>query len=136
MPISDQIQREIVDLHQFFEKWLSGDLADTDQNFLRLESALANDFSIVSPDGTEVERATLVDSLRESHGKRPNLNIWIEDFQLLRDEPPLLMVRYDECQTHSDSVTRRVSTALFSVNRSAPNGFAWVRVHETWKADR
>lgn len=133
MSIADQVNREIVELHQFFEAWLAGNSPNSDDGFRRFEDVLAVDFTIVTPDGTELDRDTLVNSLRQAHGARPSLKIWVEGIQLLRHESPILMARYEECQVSLESSTRRISTVLFQKSAASPNGLTWLRVHETWK---
>jgi hypothetical protein len=126
------VRREINELHAFFGQWLSGKAPDSDAVFARVESALAPDFTLVDPRGHEADRATMAALLRGLWNTRPQVRIWIEQFRLLLDAPPLLVARYEEWQEGSAGNTARISTAVFRAAPTAPNGVQWVRVHETW----
>jgi hypothetical protein len=124
------VLHEIRDLHRFFEAWLGGELPDTDEVFAHLPRALAPEFVLVTPAGIEVARDALLDELRAAHGTRPGFRLWTEGAELLVDEAPLLVARYEELQRSDDATTRRVSTALF--RSIADERVVWSRVHETW----
>jgi hypothetical protein len=126
------VRREIEGMHAFFEQWLPGQLPDTEAAFARVEGVLAPDFALVDPAGHEADRATMAAALRGLWNTRPQVHIWIEEFRLLLDAPPLLVARYEEWQEGSAGNTVRVSTAIFRADPAAPNGVQWVRVHETW----
>lgn len=126
------VRREIDEFHAFFEQWLPGRMPDTDAVFARVEAVLAPDFTLVDPGGHEADRATMAQILRGLWNTRPKVHIWIEQFQLLLDAPPLLVARYEEWQVGSAGDTVRISTAIFRRHAAAPNGVQWVRVHETW----
>ena len=128
------VRREIGELHAFFEQWLAGKLPETADAFARVEAVLAPDFTLVAPSGQETDRATIAVRLRGLWNTRPRVRIWIEQFRLLLDAPPLLVARYEEWQEGSAGNTRRISTAVFRAAPTAPNGVQWVRVHETWIA--
>lgn len=126
------VRREIDELHAFFEQWLSGQVPDSDAVFARVEAVLAQDFTLVDPSGHEADRAAMAALLRSLWNTRPIVQIWIEQFRLLLDAPPLFVARYEEWQEGSAGNTRRISTAVFRTAPTAPNGVQWVRVHETW----
>jgi hypothetical protein len=130
------VLREIIDLHQFFQAWFVGDLSREDASFEYLESALADDFTLVRPNGTEVDRSTILTAAREAWGSRAGLHISIEAVEVIAAEATLIVARYDESeQEHGEKISRRVSTVVFRRSEHHPNGLAWLRVHETRAAD-
>ena len=124
---------EIVAQHALFAGWLTGSVPNTDAAFARLAVAIDPTFVIVSPDGTLSTGAALLAGLRTVHGSRPNWQIWIEQPQAQIVHGDLTVATYQEWQRFaSGQVTARQSTAVFVARSSAPNGVAWLHVHETW----
>ncbi|MCP3904351.1 MAG: DUF4440 domain-containing protein [Planctomycetes bacterium] len=125
-------QRDVEDLHRFFEAWLRGDVPADDASFAPVEAALAPAFTFVDPGGERRSRADVIDALRAGYGARPELRIRIDDASLHHDAGGLTLASYLERQTDGDRVTTRISTVLFRAEASAPNGVEWLHVHETW----
>jgi hypothetical protein len=94
-PLGRAALREVRDLHAFFEAWLSGTIPDGAQDFARLESALADGFTMASPDGHRHGRAEVVGRLRQAHGsKGAAFRIAIPEAEVLVLRPPLVVVGY------------------------------------------
>ena len=125
-------RKEVNDLHQFFEDWVSGALPKTEESYARVQQALSDDFAIVGPDGRLTQRDPLLNGLYAAHLGRPNFRIWIENYQLHPQLGELAIVTYEEWQEIEGEVTARLSTAVFQQDAAAPNGVRWLHVHETW----
>ncbi len=123
---------EIHELHQFFQDWFSGSLAADDSSFDRFANALAEDFSIVSPEGTRRDRAELLPGLRSAHGTDPGTRIWIENAQLRWQRGAVALATYEEWQERGGQTTARRSSAVFEPAAEAPGGVRWIHVHEVW----
>lgn len=122
-------QREIVELHEFFEGWLGGALAATDESFGRFEGAIVPGFTFVGPDAKVIGREDLLAGLRAAHGSRPALRIRIENPQLRHESADLLLATYEQWQECAPTVTGRLSTVVF---RNSLGGLQWMHGHETW----
>ena len=127
----DACIREIVDLHRFFEGWLSGALPQTEEVFSRVEQVLASEFTFVGPTGAVTERAALLEWLKGAYGSRPGLRIEIRGERIHQREP-VFLATYEEWQTHEETTRGRVSSVLFREADGVPNGLEWLHVHETW----
>jgi hypothetical protein len=131
--MSDAWEREIVGLHEFFEAWLGGSAARTDESYARFMGVLHPSFTYVGPDGVLLERASLVEGLRAAHGSRPGLRIEIRKPRLLGESSDLVVATYEEWQTTDEVWSARLSTVVFGVDPAVgPHGVAWRHVHETW----
>ena len=128
----DGWRQEIVELHVFFEGWLSGVLPDTDACFERVEQVLATDFTFVDPTARLLEREAVLDFVRDAHCTRPGLSIRIENPQVRHDLDGLLLATYEEWQELDGEKTARFSTALMRPRKNHAHGIEWVHVHETW----
>jgi hypothetical protein len=124
---------EIVELHDFFQGWLGGALPATDAAYARLVDTMAEEFAIVGPDGALTRRPELLARLRAAHGSRPGWTMWIERAELRSRSGGLTIATYEEWQRQaSGAVTARISSVVFRDQPGAPNGLAWLHVHETW----
>lgn len=138
MADSSHVEREVVELHQFFQDWFNGQLDDTDDAFARFDGALAPGFVIVGPDGGARGREDILRIVRESHssaaGDAP-IRIWIEDVHIHRREGDLTFATYEEWQERAGEEPRgRISTVVFKDDEGGPNALRWLHVHETWLA--
>jgi hypothetical protein len=123
---------EIIQLHEFFEKWYLGELDDTDTVFERCSRALAPDFLWISPDGEILEGGGVLPTIRDAHGSRMSFRLWVESPVCRMIQGDLYLFTYEEWQQADGDTTRRISSALLKSEPSAPNGVVWLHVHETW----
>ena len=127
-------EKEVVELHQFFQEWFNGTIPNTDAQFARFADVLDVGFGMVSPDGRFTSRKPLLDGLRGSYGRSQQSpgRIWIENFVTRQAGPNWLLAAYEEWQTFDTQTTSRLSTVFFEEDNTAPNGLIWLHVHETW----
>lgn len=133
--MKNRCEKEIIELHQFFQDWFSGAVPNTDEQFTRAADVLDEGFVIISPDGTLTEGAPLLAGIRQGHGTRPNFRIWVEDFRFHRQDNYIALTTYQEWAKIGEETTARISTALFREKAGNPNGVEWLHVHETWLAE-
>jgi hypothetical protein len=129
MASQTQCRREIERLHDTFVALYTGDTTD----FSRVDAALAEDFEMVTPDGTTVEREAVLSMIREkSDSYAPGaFDIEIRNVTLVAGGETLTVCRYEEWQTTPDGEDGRVSTVVFRPAPDTPGGLSWVSVHET-----
>lgn len=123
--LKDAVRHEIVGLHVEFERWFRG----VSQSLEPVEAALAPGFTIVSPQGSVVDRPTLMAALQGSERPR-EIAIRIEDVVVRRDSPESVLATYTEWHDLPAFTTTRQSSVLFSRTES---GLQWEHVHETWR---
>lgn len=127
-----QCKAEICELHDFFQAWFSGTLANTDEHFARFAGVMADGFAIISPNGALAERPALLTGLRAAHGRQPGIRIWTQNHQLRHQVGDLALLTYEEWQVNEAKTTARLSTGLFQTQAGTPNGVVWLHVQETW----
>ena len=130
-------EKEVVELHRFFQDWFGGVLENDDATFGRFGGVLAEGFLIVSPNSAATEREPLIERLRGAYGswatgsERPG-RIWIEKLRVRRSVEDWAIVTYEEWQQVGGETRGRISTAVFGRREGTPNGVEWLHVHETW----
>jgi len=132
LKVSVNWRAEILELHAFFEGWLTGALPQTERAFARVEEVLAEGFVLIGPDGRRAGRERILRELRSAHGSRPFLHIRIENPVLHHEAGELLLAGYDEVQQRAGSSKTRRSSAVFVRRAGRPNDMEWLHVHETW----
>ena len=126
----DNIEKEITELHQFFESWYRGKIENTERTFSRLADVLAAEFALITPDGQVVERTKLLDLMRAEYATKPEIRIWVENCRVRFSDQNVLIVIYEE---HGiDKNRKRVSliTAVLRKNQKHVNGLEWVHISE------
>ncbi len=118
-----EIIKEVETLHIFFEEWFTG---KCDKNlFKRVENALCEDFSLISPNGQILDRKSVLDSIRFNYAssRDKTIRVIVKEVKTIGDH---YLAIYEEIQVTEDVETKRISTAIFNANCQ------WVHVHETW----
>ncbi|MFB6286773.1 MAG: DUF4440 domain-containing protein [Candidatus Bipolaricaulia bacterium] len=131
--MDERCQREIRELHRFFEAWFTGQLPNGDSEFSRLDEALAEGFQIITPDGRRVDKPELLQQVRSAHGAHSDdaFDIEIRNIDVRHVLSPLCLLTYEEWQQHSQGApTGRLSSVIFRDVEDAPNGVKWLHVHE------
>lgn len=130
--LSERSIQEVIELHAFFQGWLRGELAASDTVFSRFTNATALEFTLISPNGTAAGYAETARWIRDAHDTRPGVLLWTDDHLVRYADERIALVTYREHQTLAGVTTLRISSALFRRADIAPQGVAWLHVHETW----
>jgi hypothetical protein len=118
-------------MHEAIEAWFTegDDLAP-------FADALAEEFRIVSPDGTTRDRAAIVESMREADGvhagEDPPFVVEVRNVEHPESVADRHLVTYEEHQRVEGEWEARTSSAWLREDAEAPGGLVWVHLHETW----
>ncbi len=123
--------QEIADLHDFFEDWFHGRGVRRIEEF---SDRLDDGFMIVSPHGHELGKEHIVGVVEDRAGSY-EVRITTTD-AILHISDPVLVGTYREHHTFRGETTQRIATVAMAVDVSAPTGYRWLSVHETWIGDR
>ncbi len=130
-------RHEIVELHQFFQDWHCGELANTEAQFDRFVRVLAEDFTMITPTGSLNHREAILAMVRHNYGlwRERNGRIWIENITLRWQDDNHCLLTYEEWQEIDEKITARLSSVLFRCHMDKIHGVQavqWVHLHETW----
>ena len=130
-PLADLAVRELIELHDFFIRWLRA--KDEALDIARLARVLDPRFRLITPDGGVLERQTVIDWIAGSRGARgTGFRIEVSDFAAIWQSPEAVLLEYVETQYSDGKTTKRLSTALFCREPKAPCGLVWRHLQETW----
>jgi hypothetical protein len=129
-------EKEILELHQFFEAWFKANLDKNEENFGRFSDVLSERFAMVTPSGELLDREDILDNVMRGFGTHKDADspfrIWIKNVNLILQTDDIAIATYEEWQEAKTQVTARISTAFFQRVEGKPNNMVWLRVHETW----
>ncbi|MEA3501998.1 MAG: hypothetical protein U9R47_04430 [Actinomycetota bacterium] len=121
-------ENEVHELHAFFERWFAGTAEPAELDRL---DVLDDTFRMVGPDGRLQTVGEIRSAIEKAYGRRSVRieirNVWVH--------PSAPVGMYEEWQTADGEVTGRSSSAVMSIDRSAPNGLRWMHLQETWLPD-
>lgn len=132
----DACAREVIEVHRLIEEWFVGAIPKTEAALARFTSVMDPALTVVMPSGRVVDRDGLIARFFELHGwwadSTPPGTITIEGLRCDARSGELTVAIYEEWQRYRDVARGRVATAIFRALPGAPNGLAWLRLHETW----
>lgn len=120
--------REIVELHDAFEAWFLGNLADLG----RVDRALHDTFTFVDPYGGTSDREGTMADLHAGRAHTTALKITTSDHRVVFESDTVVVAEYVEQHQLAQRTNARRATVVFTRDADAPNGLRWLRVHETW----
>ncbi|MDD9933976.1 MAG: DUF4440 domain-containing protein [Myxococcales bacterium] len=134
MSTAQDVEREVIELHEFFVDWFNGTCSSDDATFeQRFGAHLTEGFYYVMPGGIQLTRASLQDSLRQAHGSNPDFRIQVRNVSVRFEGRDAVLATYTEHQQgarnseRSDNV--RLSTVLFVRDGDR---LRWHHIQETW----
>ena len=133
--LSERAELETVELHDFLADWFTGRLPQTQEAFARFDDAIAQDFVIVSPNGSVAERSSIVGAVYDDWGRwkgDDSAAIEVKNARFRHRGKGLSVVTYEEWQTTKNGTVVRLSSVVLRNNKKAPLGVEWVHLHETW----
>lgn len=120
--------REVRELHAFFERWFAGTARPAE---LKRLDVLDDSFEMIGPDGDLQNVREVRSAIEGAHGRRPIRieirNVWVH--------PSAPVGMYEEWQTTDGRIAGRRSSVVMVNDQSTPNGLRWVHLHETWLPD-
>ena len=126
----ENIEKEITELHQFFESWYRGKIENSEQSFSRMADVLAAEFALVTPDGHVVEREQLLDLMRTEYATKPEIRIWVENCRLRFSDQNVFIAIYEEHGINNNRERVSLITAVLRENQQQLNGLEWVHLSE------
>lgn len=122
--------REVYDSHILIQEWFNGTDKATPQLLAQLLTIFSPDFSMINPNGGELNLSDLENFLSGMRGARPNVRIEVTKPKIILTGDNYCILRYGELQYMEQEILHRLSTAVFV---SDNNGrVLWRHLHETW----
>lgn len=126
-----QVRAEIEARHAFFVAWFTGRAGEPE--FETCAAAFAPDMRRIGPEGAVQDRDAILAMLRSACGRHSEpFSIAIEFEAAVDFGPDTVLQPYVERQSIGARRTARRSTALFTRSATAPLGWLWRHLHETW----
>ena len=132
MSLSEEaLVTEIHDVHQVIGDWFGGRAVDRESAFQRLAGILHPDFTLVPPNGVEVDASTFLGQIERAWAQRPEVEFYADDIRIICSAESFTVVRFKEYDREPDYLGVRVSTAILKHSNEQPAGFLWFSLQET-----
>ena len=120
------IRAEVVRQHRMLADWLGSecDLAVLDA----LRASHTDDFTMIAPDGVELDRSELVEALALARNAVPGLEIDVTAIEIIAASAETAVVQFRETHRQGEKITPRRTTAVLLRDGEK---FRWRHVHET-----
>ncbi|TET30733.1 MAG: hypothetical protein E3J70_03865 [Candidatus Heimdallarchaeota archaeon] len=132
--MKEQCEKEVIELHKFFEEWFKSEIENKDELFARFEDALGEEFMLITPTGEISSREQIITQIRNGYGSRKTdeipYRLWVQNIECRLMEGNLCLVIYEEWGEVAGDLNARLSSALFRKKDQSVNGVEWVHVHE------
>lgn len=125
---TEKISKEIIDFHEYIERWFHGQEKDQDALQQNLLSGFSSDFTMLNGNGDTVSLSALSDWLPAVYGKFPDRIVKLENIIITHTESHGL-ASYTEIQITGDTTTRRQSSAVFLIHEEKA---LWLHLIERW----
>ncbi len=132
LSLVDRAAKEVVDLHQYFQQWFRGDIANDAANQARFMDSFDPLCELVAPNGDIDAISALSKRFLAAWKRFPDAKVWTSSFVPITVMPDQVLVKYREWREIDGETTVRMTTCLFSRDDNAPNGVKWTYIHETW----
>jgi len=121
---------EVSRVHDFFNDWYAG---RGERSFSEFSHAMHPDFVLVTPSADVIERDDVVEMIRSDRGT--DSAVVATEHHVVHHSGDVTVGTYVEITMRGDETLHRVSTAVMQRDSSAPGGWLWLSVHETWIED-
>jgi len=133
--MKEQCEKEVIELHRFFEQWFKSEIENKDEIYTRVENVLGKEFILISPSGKFTSRDEVLAQIKNGYGSRKDdevpYRLWVQNIDCRFLENNLCLIMYEEWGEVDGKLNARISSALFRKNDQAINRVEWIHVHET-----
>lgn len=121
---------EVYNCHVLIEEWFNGSKNATPELLDKLLAKFSHNFSMINPNGNQLNYSDLRVFLSKMHAARVGVRIEVTEPIIIHEDDNICILQYAEIQHLSDKVLHRLSTAIF-VSDDA-DSVLWQHLHETW----
>lgn len=118
---------EVIRVHDFFNDWYGG---RGERSFSEFSDAMHPDFVLVPPSADVIVREDVIQMIRAGRGT--DSAVVATEQHVVHHRGDVTVGTYVEITMRADETLRRLSTAVMQGDASAPGGWLWLSVHETW----
>lgn len=133
---AQEIERVILDIHDFFTDWVGGRCpGDADTFRQRALDHISDDLVAIFPAGRTFAKADFEGYMTGIYGSNPDFRIQIRDVQVRHLSAEMAVANYEEWQRgakDSDEPNNGRVTTMVLGNGGADNRLQILQVHETW----
>ncbi len=125
------VNKEIIDLHDFFTEWFNGTV-ERDQLEPRFLSRLHQDIQFIPPEGLVMTADVIRQGFERGYGTNPDFRSHIRDVGIRYFRRDLVLATYTEWQTGAIMSADANNARRTSVLIEMTDPVTWLHIQETW----
>ncbi len=126
------ISREILELHNFLERWFKGSIPKSEASFSRLKNAWRPPFKLVDPQNNIREADSIIEQTYAEHGSSRTLEIRIKLLSVIFSERnDFAAATYEEWHIEGRTDEGRLCSALLFEPANSAQRLQWLYIHES-----
>ncbi|CAI8602000.1 unnamed protein product [Vicia faba] len=125
---------EVVMFYLFYERWVRGEIDNSEQYIQNLKSIFNSTGNIIHPSGVDQPMQHIIDTLPKVFGEKQNLDfrVWIDRVSFAEVSLGSWMVKFDKWELSGNELRGCLTKVLMNSKADTPNEFTWMHIHQTW----
>ncbi|KAI5394679.1 COMPASS (complex proteins associated with Set1p) component, variant 4 [Lathyrus oleraceus] len=128
------LDHEVVMFYLFYERWMHGEIENSEQYIQNLKSIFHSTGNFVHPSGVDQPMQQIIETLPKVFGQKQGLDFWVWIDRVSFAEVSLgsWMVKFDKWELSGNELRGCLTKVLMNSKVDAPNEFTWMHIHQTW----
>ncbi|KAI4382641.1 hypothetical protein MLD38_008579 [Melastoma candidum] len=126
---------EIVMFYLLYERWLRGEVEESDQFISKLRLVFTSDGVLVRASGAELPFSRAIDMLAKSYGDKQGgkFRVWVDKLSAAQTGSDTWLVKFNKWEMSGEKRQGSETKVLLSSRRDEIAGeFSWLHMHQTW----
>ncbi|CAJ2673562.1 unnamed protein product [Trifolium pratense] len=125
---------EVVMFYQFYERWMRGEIVNSEQYIQNLKSIFNSTGNFVHPSGVDRPMQHIIDTLPNMFGEKQGLDfrVWIDRVSFAEVSLGSWLVNFDKWELSGNELRCCLTKVLMNSKVDAPNKLTWMHLHQTW----
>lgn len=130
MDTKQSLEKEIKDIHHFFQSWYNGKLKKTDFHTF-LDKRLSEHFSIIFPSARQQSKSDFLDMVFKDYADDESFKIEIHNVVIRPVSDAIFLANYEEWQYTDDAPIPQLKIKTTAMIKALSETFEWLAIHET-----
>ncbi|CAJ2673527.1 unnamed protein product [Trifolium pratense] len=125
---------EVVMFYLFYERWMRGEIVNSEQYIQNLKSIFNSTGNFVHPSGVDRPMQHIIDTLPNMFGEKQGLDfrVWIDRVSFAEVSLGSWLVNFDKWELSGNELRCCLTKVLMNSKVDAPNKLTWMHLHQTW----
>ncbi|XP_045816603.1 sucrose-phosphatase 2-like isoform X3 [Trifolium pratense] len=125
---------EVVMFYLFYERWMRGEIENSEQYIQNLKSIFHSTGNSVHPSGVDRSMQQIIYTLPKMFGEKKghHFRVWIDRVSFAEVSLGSWLVKFDKWELSGNELRCCLTKVLMNSKVDAPNKFTWMHLHQSW----